>query len=37
VRLPGCDMTCEGVPVGCFAHDWKSEPWLIWRDRSYSS
>ena len=36
-RLPGCDMTREGVPVGCFAHDWKSEPWLIWRDRSYSS
>jgi DNA-binding winged helix-turn-helix (wHTH) protein len=35
-RLPDCDQTFEGVPVDCFVHDWKSEPWLAWRDRSYS-
>ena len=35
-RLPDCDQTFEGVPVGCFVHDWNSEPWLAWRDRSYS-
>lgn len=34
-RMPGCDRTVEGVPIGCFVHDWKSEPWLIWRNRSY--
>lgn len=34
-RMPGCDRTVEGVPVGCFVHDWKSEPWLVWRDRSH--
>jgi hypothetical protein len=29
----GCDQTVGGMPVGCFVHDWKSEPWLVWRDR----
>jgi DNA-binding winged helix-turn-helix (wHTH) protein len=33
-RVPGCDQTFGGIPVGCFIHDWKSEPWLVWRDRS---
>ncbi len=33
-RVPGCDRSFGGMPVGCFAHDWKSEPWLVWRDRS---
>jgi hypothetical protein len=33
-RVPGCDQTFAGMPVGCFMHDWKSEPWLVWRDRS---
>jgi Transcriptional regulatory protein, C terminal/AAA ATPase domain len=33
-RLPDCDRSFGGMPVGCFAHDWKSEPWLIWRARS---
>jgi DNA-binding winged helix-turn-helix (wHTH) protein len=33
-RMPGCDRTFGGMPVGCFMHDWKSEPWLIWRGRS---
>jgi hypothetical protein len=35
-RVPGCDRTIEGIPVGCFMHDWKSEPWPAWRDRSHS-
>jgi DNA-binding winged helix-turn-helix (wHTH) protein len=35
-RMPGCDRTFGEVPVGCFMHDWKSEPWLIWRGRSSS-
>jgi hypothetical protein len=34
-RIPGCDRSFGGMPVGCFVHDWKSEPWLVWRDRSY--
>ena len=33
-RVPGCDQIFGGMPVGCFMHDWKSEPWLVWRDRS---
>jgi DNA-binding winged helix-turn-helix (wHTH) protein len=33
-RVPDCDRTFGGMPVGCFIHDWKSEPWLVWRDRS---
>jgi DNA-binding winged helix-turn-helix (wHTH) protein len=35
-RVPDCDRTLGGMPVGCFLHDWKSEPWLIWRGRSSS-
>lgn len=33
-RVPDCDRTFGGMPVGCFVHDWKSEPWLVWRDRA---
>jgi DNA-binding winged helix-turn-helix (wHTH) protein len=35
-RVPDCDRTFGGMPVGCFVHDWKSEPWLVWRGRSSS-
>jgi DNA-binding winged helix-turn-helix (wHTH) protein len=35
-RVPDCDRTFEGMPVGCFVHDWNLEPWLVWRDRSYA-
>jgi hypothetical protein len=35
-RMPGCDRTFGGTRVGCFVHDWKSEPWLAWRNRSDS-
>jgi len=35
-RVPGCDLSFGGIPVGCFAHNWKSEPWLIWRGRPSS-
>jgi DNA-binding winged helix-turn-helix (wHTH) protein len=34
-RMPDCDRSFGGMPVGCFVHDWKSEPWLVWRDRSH--
>jgi hypothetical protein len=33
-RVAGCDRSFEGIPIGCFAHDWKSEPWLLWRSRA---
>jgi DNA-binding winged helix-turn-helix (wHTH) protein len=33
-RVPDCDRIFGGMSVGCFMHDWKSEPWLVWRDRS---
>ncbi|HZC94701.1 MAG TPA: AAA family ATPase [Bradyrhizobium sp.] len=35
-RMPDCDRTFGGISAGCFVHDWRSEPWLKWRDRSYS-
>jgi len=35
-RMSGCDRMAGGTPVGCFMHDWKSEPWLVWRGRSSS-
>jgi DNA-binding winged helix-turn-helix (wHTH) protein len=35
-RVPDCDRTFGGMPMGCFMHDWKSEPWLLWQNRSYS-
>jgi DNA-binding winged helix-turn-helix (wHTH) protein len=35
-RLPGCDRSFGGMSAGCFVHDWKLVPWLIWRGRSSS-
>jgi hypothetical protein len=35
-RLPGCDRSFGGMSAGCFVHDWKLEPWPIWRGRSSS-
>jgi DNA-binding winged helix-turn-helix (wHTH) protein/Cdc6-like AAA superfamily ATPase len=32
-RLAGCDRTVDGIPIGCFVHDWQAEPWAEWRDR----
>ena len=32
-RLLGCDLVIDGVPMGCFVHDWQAEPWTDWRDR----
>src|SRR5438552_9037 len=32
-RLPDCDCVIDGLPLGCFVHDWKAEPWVDWRDR----
>jgi hypothetical protein len=28
--LPGCTFVADGVPVGCFVHDWQAEPWERW-------
>ena len=30
VPLPGCTFVADGVPVGCFVHDWQAEPWERW-------
>jgi hypothetical protein len=32
-RLAGCDHVVDGIPIGCFVHDWQAEPWTEWRDR----
>ncbi|MBR1267667.1 AAA family ATPase [Bradyrhizobium sp. AUGA SZCCT0222] len=32
-RLAGCDRVIDGIPIGCFVHDWQAEPWIEWRDR----
>ena len=32
-RMSGCDFVIDGLPIGCFVHDWQTEPWLDWRDR----
>ena len=32
-RLAGCDCIVDGIPIGCFVHDWQAEPWAEWRDR----
>jgi DNA-binding winged helix-turn-helix (wHTH) protein len=32
-RLAGCDCVVDGIPIGCFVHDWQAEPWTEWRDR----
>jgi hypothetical protein len=32
-RLAGCDHVIDGIPIGCFVHDWQAEPWAEWRDR----
>jgi hypothetical protein len=32
-RLAGCDRVVDGIPIGCFVHDWQAEPWTEWRDR----
>ena len=31
-RLPDCDCVIDGLPLGCFVHDWQAEPWIDWRD-----
>lgn len=32
-RLAGCERIVDGIPIGCFVHDWQAEPWAEWRDR----
>jgi hypothetical protein len=31
-RMRGCDLVIDGLPLGCFVHDWQAEPWVDWRD-----
>jgi DNA-binding winged helix-turn-helix (wHTH) protein len=31
-RMPGCDVVVDGLPLGCFVHNWQVEPWVDWRD-----
>ncbi len=31
-RLADCDCVIDGLPLGCFIHDWQAEPWMDWRD-----
>ncbi|MEH2500416.1 DNA-binding winged helix-turn-helix (wHTH) protein [Bradyrhizobium sp. AZCC 1678] len=33
-RMPGCDVVVDGLPIGCFMHDWQIEPWAEWRERA---
>ena len=28
--LPGCELELDGLPLGCYAHDWRSEPLAQW-------
>ena len=30
-RMSGCDLDSDGVPLGCFMHDWQAESWMDWR------
>jgi hypothetical protein len=32
-RVSGCDLVIDGLPIGCFVHDWQTDPWLDWHDR----
>jgi DNA-binding winged helix-turn-helix (wHTH) protein len=32
-RLAGCERIVDGIPIGCFVHDWQAKPWAEWRDR----
>jgi hypothetical protein len=29
-RLAGCDLAVDGVPMGCYAHDWRAAPVEAW-------
>ena len=30
VRMPGCDMEVDGLPLGCYVHDWRAVPLGQW-------
>jgi hypothetical protein len=32
-RMSGCDFVIDGLPIGCFVHDWQTEPLAGLRDR----
>ena len=31
-RMPGCDVTVDGTPMGCYLHDWRADPAARWLD-----
>lgn len=31
-RLAGCDLAADGVPLGCYLHDWRAMPLSRWID-----
>lgn len=31
-RLDGCDQVVDGVPLGCYLHDWRAVPMARWLD-----
>lgn len=31
-RLGGCDQVVDGVPLGCYLHDWRAVPMARWLD-----
>jgi hypothetical protein len=33
-RMSGCDLVVDGLPMGCFVHNWQIQPWLDWHERA---
>ncbi|MFT4103805.1 MAG: ATP-binding protein [Burkholderiaceae bacterium] len=31
-RMPSCDRVIDGVPLGCYVHDWRAMPMSRWLD-----
>ncbi|HEY0856106.1 MAG TPA: hypothetical protein VGE16_03570, partial [Albitalea sp.] len=31
-RMPGCDIEVDGLPLGCYVHDWRAVPPAPWLD-----
>lgn len=31
-RMPSCDVVEDGVPIGCYVHDWRAVPLARWLD-----
>jgi DNA-binding winged helix-turn-helix (wHTH) protein len=31
--MPGCEVSADGITIGCFLHDFSTEPWERWFER----